>query len=317
VVRVGSLRALARSVGATHLPRHARGLPELAARPVGTLQAFLEAQIRALSALADAAPPPEARARLLGVALAGGASPETPESCLRPLLVRRIRELHGDFRTLRGGFEFVAIGNDPGIAIPETRELFLGRVLVLNAPLSALAAVHRESSSSEPSFLETPAAARRRISVQLRVETRWLPEGMARRVIWVRDPRLPLEATNLLTLAVFPSGSATVDLVVHAVAPADAEREPIAAEIEAALAELLPFSAGRLTRDAGDPPVWDDDELLADPRPGRGWPGEAEIRVSARPPVFALSREATGALGVEGDLLLGWRSGDAIASTLA
>jgi len=41
------------------------------------------------------------------------------------------------------------------------------------------------------------------------------------------------------------------------------------------------------------------------------------VRLSSRPPIFALERAWLGDLGFEGDLLLGWRAGDAIADELA
>ena len=50
--------------------------------------------------------------------------------------------------------------------------------------------------------------------------------------------------------------------------------------------------------------------------PGAGWPGEVEIRIASRPPTYALERAGVGALGFEGDVLLGWRGGDAIGSEL-
>jgi len=41
------------------------------------------------------------------------------------------------------------------------------------------------------------------------------------------------------------------------------------------------------------------------------------VRVSSRPLVYALERSWLGGLGFEGDLLLGWRGGDAIAGDLS
>ena len=64
-------------------------------------------------------------------------------------------------------------------------------------------------------------------------------------------------------------------------------------------------------------PLWDTDTVLTDPEPGTGWPAECDVRVSSRPPIFALERAWLGDLGFEGDLLLGWRAGDAIADELA
>ena len=58
------------------------------------------------------------------------------------------------------------------------------------------------------------------------------------------------------------------------------------------------------------------DAWLEDPEPGDGWPSEIDLRVSGRPAVYRLDRSQVAGLGVEGDLLLGWRSGDVIASEL-
>ena len=63
-------------------------------------------------------------------------------------------------------------------------------------------------------------------------------------------------------------------------------------------------------------PVWDDDGWLEDPGPGSGWPAEIDIRSLSKPAVYQLDRACVGNLGVEGDLLLGWRGGDAIAAEL-
>jgi hypothetical protein len=79
----------------------------------------------------------------------------------------------------------------------------------------------------------------------------------------------------------------------------------------------MPFAEGRIGRVAAAPaPLWDDDFALADPEAGGGWPGDVEIRATSRPPVYVLPREHTASLGFEGDLLLGWRAGDAIRSEL-
>ena len=64
-------------------------------------------------------------------------------------------------------------------------------------------------------------------------------------------------------------------------------------------------------------PRWDDDNWLEDPPRKLGWPTQVPLRVSSRPPVYRLDRSEIGGLGLEGDLLLGWRGGDAIASELS
>jgi hypothetical protein len=79
----------------------------------------------------------------------------------------------------------------------------------------------------------------------------------------------------------------------------------------------MPFSRGGFVRQRAPEPVWDSDALLADPAPGSGWPGDCDLRRSSRPPVYSLDRASVAALGFEGEVLLGWRAGDAIATDLA
>ena len=85
-------------------------------------------------------------------------------------------------------------------------------------------------------------------------------------------------------------------------------------ELEAAVRAFLPFTEGRLERVAvAARPCWDDELALVDPAPGGGWPPQVDIRRSGRPLVYSLPRSEVGALGIEGELLLGWRAGDALA----
>ena len=65
------------------------------------------------------------------------------------------------------------------------------------------------------------------------------------------------------------------------------------------------------------PPRWDRDEFLADPRGAGSRSAGGPLRPIARTPAYVLDRWKLAALGFEGDLLLGWRAGDAIASDLA
>ena len=79
----------------------------------------------------------------------------------------------------------------------------------------------------------------------------------------------------------------------------------------------MPFCGDKLMPIEVPAPQWDnDDGWLEDPKPGVGWPGEIDLRLSSRPPIYHLDRAAVAGLGLEGDLLLGWRGGDAIAGEL-
>ena len=129
--------------------------------------------------------------------------------------------------------------------------------------------------------------------------------------------RRPLVSTNLVTLRSFPRSDGSADLVAAAVVETDDSPTQVESEIEARVAALLPFTEGRLERVRAPEPTWDDDDALADPPPGAGWPGEVELRISTKQPLYALERSCFAGLGTEGDLLLGWRGGDAIAADLA
>ncbi len=87
--------------------------------------------------------------------------------------------------------------------------------------------------------------------------------------------------------------------------------------IEEQVRAVFPFTTKKITRRKVDTPRWDSDDILEDPAPGCGWPGEVDLRVSTRPPVYRLDRGAVAGLGLEGDVLLGWRGGDAVAGDLA
>ena len=94
-----------------------------------------------------------------------------------------------------------------------------------------------------------------------------------------------------------------------------------AAEVEerlvATVANLMPFSSGRLLRVPIVAGRWDDAGWLADPPDGGGWPDVCEIRLGTKQEIYLLDRAAVAGLGFEGDLLLGWRGGDAIAADLS
>jgi hypothetical protein len=296
-------------------PAAARGLPAGLAELPPRLGALLEAQLRGLTRLGGAAPSPEARARLLGAPFEGAATIRgTP--WLREILRQRVQSLYGEFRRLAGPFSLVAVSGQPGIAQPGSEEVWAGRALVVNAPLSTLSRVIEQEQILE--LLRTPPERHRRHCLHLRIPRRAVPEAMAPRVLRIADPDAPLEGANLIAVRIFPpSGNAELaDLVVSAVAAAEsADGAALDRALEAAAAELLPFA--ECTRSALPAPRWDTDDPLPDPLPGAGWPADTEVRASSRQPVYCLERSAVAALGVEGDLLLGWRTGEAIIAELA
>jgi hypothetical protein len=322
VVKAGGLRGLARGGGRPSL--HGRGLPVEASGAEGALAAILDAQVRALSNLGATSPPPEARARLLGLALAGGASFPSTELGLRELLLRRIRARHGELRTLEKPFAFAVAGEHPALAVDGVNELWAGRALLVNAPPARLARQLEAWDRPVPAFLaEARPATHRRVSILLRCETRRVPEGMGRALVRVRDPEAPAEGTNVVAIARHPVADPEggeppeQEIVASSVVEDRPEaRGAVEQEIEKALRDLMPFSEGHGVRESWVDPGWDDEAVLADPARGQGWPGELELRVSSRPPVHVLPREGLAALGLEGDLLLGWRAGDALAAEL-
>ncbi len=78
---------------------------------------------------------------------------------------------------------------------------------------------------------------------------------------------------------------------------------------------LLPGAISRIPNPAR--PLWDDEAAAPAPERGDGWPGEVEIHTPGRRPIFCLPREGLAGLGLEGELLLGWRAGDAIRAELS
>jgi hypothetical protein len=323
--------------GSRRISRLSRKLPPLSRRPethsnaadtiadpvgraiaeAGSLAAFCDAQLRALSDFAERKPSANVRTRLLGAALGGAAETAEGHRWFRDLLDRRIETLYGEVRQIRGGFRLVSACNQPAVELERAPEVCAGRALLINAPLPALREAIAEGPS--PDLIEGPAASHRRLSVHLRGPRRALPDGMAARVIRVGSLSEELSGTNLIRLRVFenPDGKDPVDLVASAVVPIDAPDDAVCDEIESGVASLLPLGREGWMRVASQAPRWDRDEFLADPRGARGRAAGAALRPIARTPAYVLDRSRLAALGFDGDLLLGWRAGDSIASDLA
>jgi hypothetical protein len=227
--------------------------------------------------------------------------------------------------------------------VTRSGEIWLGRALVLAAPLSAL----RESLGVDPmhpapDFLASSTDRRYRAVFLYRMPVAVLPEGMSARFIMpAADAHLVTDAQPVtdsqpvtdaadsegsdVTVTAFPSQthSGHVDLVARVmVSAADSGELPgllpeLRRSIASRLEALMPFCGDRLLSIEMRPPGWDsDDGWLEDPRPGAGWPAEIDLRLSSRPPIYHLDRAGAAGLGLEGDLLLGWRAGDAIAAEL-
>jgi hypothetical protein len=210
------------------------------------------------------------------------------------------------------------VGQQPGVAQAGSEEAWAGRVLILNAPLAALARV-----TEQPKLLGLQRASseeRRRLHLHFRLPRPAVPEAMAPRVLRIADPAAPLEGANLISLRTFTGSgdSEHVDLVASAVVPWDApDVAALEREITAGTAALLPFAESAL-RPRRSPEVrWDSDDWLGDPAAGTGWPAPIDVRAAGRLPIYGLDRTATASLGVEGDLLLGWRTAEAIIADLS
>ncbi len=304
---------------------HRRGLPGDAAAATGPLRRVIAAQIRSLSNVGEQAPSPESQARLLGLGLAGGVGFSADPPWLVDLLRKRVTAVYGDFRTLSGDFELVSVSGQPGLRRSRNGEIWLGRALVLAVPLSALRdQLDNDPLHPAPSFLGSEVERAYRGVFLYRVPTAILPEGMCARIILPGAETDGIEGTTVSVTA-FPSQThpAHIDLVARGVVPvADPATLPLLLEnLQASIARrleaLMPFSEDRLTLVEVTSPQWDsDDGWLEDSRPGMGWPTETDLRLSSRLPIYHLDRAAVGGLGLEGDLLLGWRGGDAIAREL-
>jgi len=314
-VRAGG--ALARGLARAGAPRKPAA-PALPHPDSPELCRVWEALVRALSHRAHDAPDDAERARLLGSLLAGGVGFEDGPPWLHGLLRRRVQSLHGDFRTLAGGFSLIDADGDPGLAVPRSGELWLGRALVLACPVSALARVLPRDD--RPDFVRRLPSLRR-AALHLRVRRDLVPEAMASGVVLVGGPGAPLEGGDHVALSLHrdPEAPGWWDAVARFLVDPDADPAPAARAVRGRVEELLPFAAEAgpegLRQRRVEAPRWDDDGWLEDLPRGRT-PGEARIRLQGRPPVYRLERAALAGLGLEGDLLLGWRGGDAVAAEL-
>jgi len=307
------LRGLGR--GGSTRPGVVSALPPLSL----ALDEWADVQLRGLSGLAVSQPSSEAALRLLGAGLAGAQRFPKPGDGLRALLRRRLTALHVEFRTLGCPFRLVELGPHPGLARLGPQDVWLGRALLLNAPAPCLGAALRRWEQEVPPFLEAPAPTHRRLSLQLRALQEVVPEPLAPRALLA--PAEPGGGPSVITLAQYPSsrGSRFAELVASGIVPDEPDQiQAQAAAMEEAVRQLMPFSAQRLRASPLSPrPLWDDEDAVLEPPPGSAWPAPLDIHVAGRRPVYHLHRKLVRGVGVEGELLLGWRAGDLIAEELA
>ena len=315
VVRLG--RRMSRA-----LPRigiegsHHRGLPAEAANATPEMARLMNAQVRALSNLATATPGPEAQARLLGSVLKGGAGFASGPPWLHEILRRRVESVFGEFRTLSRKFRLVSVMGQPAIAVEGNTEIWAGRMMIIAAPPTALANMLEKKDT--PDFLKLARTTRRRLCVHLRARHRVLPEGMASRVVLLDETGPAGVPGAVATLSVFRRNDDPkwVDLVICSVAVEGIDHaEQEQRLVERALA-LMPFHGDQIERIPVKQPLWDDDHWLEDSPHGACWPGEVNLRVTSKLPVFMLDRSWVAGLGLEGDLLLGLRAGEILEKRL-
>jgi hypothetical protein len=280
------------------------------------LATFFDAQLRALSNFAEKPPTATVRTRLLGSALGGAAEINGRNRWLRDVLGRRIETLYGEVRRFSGDFRLVSAGNRPAVAFEDTADICAGRALLINAPLPMLRSANRGDST--PDLLSGPDPSHRRFVLHLRGQRKALPLGMAPRVIRVGDPSKKIDGTNVICLRVFGDrkDADSVDVVASAVVPIGANDDDVANEIESAVTGLMPLGQEGWVRVTGPQPRWDRDGLLSDPSGTGSGRIESRLRPAPRVAAYVLDRTRTGALGFEGDLLLGWHAGDTVAADL-
>lgn len=285
-----------------------RGMPTLLAQSPRALRLICDLLVRALGNHASRAPSSEASARLLGSALEGSYF-VSGQGGLRDILMRRLESLGVDRRRVPGDLRFISVANQPGLSPTHTEEIWTGRALVLNAPASALGAA---TAGELPSALDLRPSTHERVSLHFQTARAFLPESMGDRVIAVTNPADPV-GEGLICVRTLLGEGETANILASAVVPRDKDPRPA---IEQCVRKLLPFSEQTLQPKSLPELRWDRDSDLEDPTDSAGWPDEVELRLYSRPKVLTLDRRAVASLGFEGDLLLGWRAGQAIAADL-
>ncbi|MFT5695765.1 MAG: hypothetical protein ACI9QQ_001744, partial [Myxococcota bacterium] len=142
--------------------------------------------------------------------------------------------------------------------------------------------------------------------------------GMSKRVVLLNETSATGSPQGVATLSVFAreDDPKMVDLIVRSVATQSVDHAEQEQRLVDRTLALIPFHGDQVERVPVKQPVWDDDHLLEDPRRGACWPGELELRVTAKLPVYSLDRSFVAGLGLEGDLLLGLRAGELLQKEL-
>ena len=308
ILNAGRRRAFGRKLGADSLSE--RGLPASLGQASVTLQQLLHALVGALGNHGSAEASSEARARLLGSALEAPLALYGEEDGLRGVLRRRADALHVEHRRVEGPLRLVSVAGQPGLDSRSRQEVWTGRALILNAPRSAL----QEAFEDElPGFLRAEPARERRHLAHFRAPRERLPDGLGDRLVVLHPASETSGDRKWARVRVIPGAGGMSEIIASTDGPADVDREDL---LEASVRNLLPFSDDWLDAQTVPKAGWDSDVWLPESKSGGGWPRIGKLRVASRPAVYSLERGSMAALGTEGDLLLGWRGGEAIAAEL-
>jgi len=311
ILRASRRRAFGKKRGGD--PRGQRGLPASLDQTSVPLQQLLHALVSALGNHGSAKASSEARARLLGSAL------ETPlalrgeayqEYGLRGMLQRRAEALYVDRKAIEGPLELVSVAGQPGLGTRSREEVWTGRALILNAPRSSLQSAF---AAKLPSFLRAEASRDRRHLAHFRAPRERLPDGMGDRLVVMHPASESRGDPKWVRVRIYPGSGGNSEIVASTDAPVDTDRSAL---LESSVRGLLPFSDDWLETRTVPEANWDSDVWLPEPKRNGGWPRTGTLRVASRPAVYSLARDSMASLGSEGDLLLGWRGGEAIAAEL-
>lgn len=311
IVQTGRRRAFGWARGRATDPKSQRGVPEALERAAPPVQQLCAALLGALGNHGAAEASSEARARLLGSALETAVRVVGEEDGLRGMLQRRAEGLHVDRRLIEGPLRLVSVAGQPGLDSPVSEEVWTGRALVLNASRSAL----QDAFEGElPHFLQADPGRDRRQLAHFRAPQERLPEGMGDRLVVLHPASLASGDSKWVRVRVFPGTRGMSEIVASTDAAADVDRSEL---LDNSVRALLPFCHDWLEAQPLPRTSWDSDLWLPETKSNAGWPRVGALRVSNRPSVYSLERGSLAALGSEGDLLLGWRGGDAIAAALS
>ncbi len=275
--------------------------------------------------------------RLYGALLRGSAVLDGGEASLRQMLVDKLRTHSGDVREREcADALLVRRGAVAGVRIAGSGEELGASFVAWGGDVSSLLRLLPDRRPLEELFerLGEPQPRWFRYTLNLVLAAEGVPVGMARDVYFVRDPRRPLAAENLLHVEAHPPDAQGRRLLcVEALLPRRAiEDVPdyidgVRERIFAALGELVPF-LGRTVQLIDSP---HDGRPVLDVRAGRtrlapepwtrgpqtmralhGYPVTTALGLSALPvrtPLRGLllcSGQTTPGLGMEGQLLAAW-----------